>query len=202
MFFLIKINKFIKISNSNFEFHNKNLGWVILLAFFLKCLLSGTLTIWAAALLFNTMFLTAIAISQTPFQLIVILFLVYLLNIYLIIKSSSSTFLFILLLLVIIGALLIFYLFIILTCELNLFSKTVPTSYPTCFLFGSAVFYTSDFILISDFFTLSLLNWENLTKDYIIVVNSMFSNYGDILVFFGVLICSVMFVTVKLLKSL
>ena len=107
MFFLIKINKFIKISNSNFEFHNKNFVWVLLLVFFFKCF-SSPLNIWAAALLYATVFLTVIAISRKiSFKLIVILIFVYLLNIFLIIKSSSTIFLLYLLLLVFIGVYLL-----------------------------------------------------------------------------------------------
>ena len=193
MFFLIKINKFIKISNSNFEFHNKNLGWVILLAFFFKYLLSSSSTFLFVALLLNLMLLTAIFLSQTCLQLIVILFFISLLNIYLIIKLSSDIFLFYLLLLVIIGFYLLYELFLIVI--VLIFTFLLKNYGPVCI-------YSPNFILINDYFITSLLIFESHTENYIIAVNSIFSNYGDILVFFGVLICSVMFVTVKLLKSL
>ena len=156
-------------------------------------MLSSTSTFLFVALLLNLMLLTAIFLSQTRPQLIVILFFISLLNIYLIIKLSSLIFLFYLLLLVVIGFYLLYQLFLIVI--VLIFTFLLKNYGPVCI-------YSPNFILISDYFTASLLIFESHTENYIIVVNSMFSNYGDILVFFGALICSVMFVTVKLLKSL
>ena len=76
-----------------------------------------------------------ILISQTSFRLILLLLIFFLINSFWIVTFSQLTFFYILILLVFIGALLVFYLFIVLTGEINYLIRIKYTTYPIFFLF-------------------------------------------------------------------